>query len=342
METEKKYPIMNNYENQQNNQSVDEINNYPHQHQNHELNQHNNQTVEEINNNPSQHQIQAQNQQNNQSVYPSNNNPNQHQLHGQDINNINQPCSLEVRQNNLEQKGKENPEQNNESEHEDDKIKKEIRLGFIKKVYAILSAQLLITLIFICLTFIDSVSKFLLDTLPIFYTCIGISIIILIALMCFKKIARKSPINYLLSIAFTFCQSWMLATCSATYDKNTVLIAIVLTAAVTISLTIYAANTKTDFTFMIGMLFAGSCIMILMGIFFLIFGLSRANFPLLNIFYCGLGALFYSMYLIFDTQLIMGKFGIEYNIDDYIIAALMLYIDIINLFLYILSMLGSK
>ena len=47
------------------------------------------------------------------------------------------------------------------------------------------------------------------------------------------------------------------------------------------------------------------------------------------------------MYLVYDVQLISGKFGIEYSIDDYIFAAMELYIDIIRLFLEILRILGK-
>ena len=45
--------------------------------------------------------------------------------------------------------------------------------------------------------------------------------------------------------------------------------------------------------------------------------------------------------LIYDTQLVIGKFGREYEIDDYIFAALAIYIDIINLFSFILRLLGK-
>jgi len=218
-----------------------------------------------------------------------------------------------------------------------DEITKEIRLGFIKKVYAILTTQLLFTVFFIGLTFIDSFAKFLINYIAIFYTCCAISFIILIALLCFKKIARKSPVNYILLLVFTLCEAWMVATSAVTYEKNSVLVAGVLTAAVTISLTIYACKTKKDFTYKGGILFAGSCIMLVMGIFFMIFGISNTKFPLLNILYCGLGVLLYSLYLIFDTQLIMGRYGNEYSIDDYIFAALNIYLDIIYLFLYILG-----
>ena len=42
------------------------------------------------------------------------------------------------------------------------------------------------------------------------------------------------------------------------------------------------------------------------------------------------------LYLVYDTQLIMGKFGVAYSVDDYIFATLEIYMDIIRLFLLIL------
>ena len=51
----------------------------------------------------------------------------------------------------------------------------------------------------------------------------------------------------------------------------------------------------------------------------------------------GLFVVITSIYIIFDTWLIMEKV----SLDDYIIAALMLYIDIINLFLYLLAIFGA-
>lgn len=62
-------------------------------------------------------------------------------------------------------------------------------------------------------------------------------------------------------------------------------------------------------------------------------------FPSLFIFMIvqGLCVVLTSIYIIFDTRLIMTKM----SFDDYIIASLMLYIDIINLFMYMLAIFGS-
>lgn len=220
-----------------------------------------------------------------------------------------------------------------------------VRLGFIRKVYGILAAQLLLTSFFVTLTFSDAMAKFFQQSIGIFYTCLGVSLIMAITLICCKSVARKVPTNYILLAVWTFCESWMVATCASFYDPTTVFIAAALTAAVTCALTVYACTTKTDFTFCGGLLFAATCLMFFTGLFFLIFGMGSygsPTFKVINILYCSLGVLVYSIYLIYDTQLVMGKFGIEYNIEDYIVAAMMIYIDIIQLFLYILRMLGSR
>ncbi|ROT84315.1 hypothetical protein C7M84_022498 [Penaeus vannamei] len=64
---------------------------------------------------------------------------------------------------------------------------------------------------------------------------------------------------------------------------------------------------------------------------------------ILNIVYSSVGALLFSFYLVFDTQLMIGgnhKFSI--SPEEYVFAALTLYLDIINIFTYILSIIGNS
>lgn len=44
-----------------------------------------------------------------------------------------------------------------------------------------------------------------------------------------------------------------------------------------------------------------------------------------------------SIYIVYDTRLIITKM----SFDDYIIAAILLYVDIINLFIFLLALFGS-
>lgn len=60
---------------------------------------------------------------------------------------------------------------------------------------------------------------------------------------------------------------------------------------------------------------------------------------ILHVIITGFAALLFGVYLIYDTQLIVGGHKHSLEVDDYIIAALTLYIDIISLFLQILELL---
>ena len=89
--------------------------------------------------------------------------------------------------------------------------------------------------------------------------------------------------------------------------------------------------TQKDFTWLGQYLFAALIILIVWGFMnaFIDFGLgSRMVFSLI-------GALIFCGYILYDTSLIIHHFGP----DDYIIAAVTLYLDIINLFLYLLELL---
>jgi protein lifeguard len=50
----------------------------------------------------------------------------------------------------------------------------------------------------------------------------------------------------------------------------------------------------------------------------------------------------YSIYLLIDTQLILGGGKVELTLDNYVLGAVLLFIDIIQLFLRILGILGEK
>jgi len=125
---------------------------------------------------------------------------------------------------------------------------------------------------------------------------------------------------------------YLLIFCSF-FETKDVIVALILTVAVTVGLTIYAIRTKTDFTFCGGFLFAFA--------FLMVFTVAFYFWIRVTVFWIMIGIFIYSLYIIYDTQLIIGKVGCEYNIDDYCLAALNLYIDIIYLFIKILQLIGG-
>ena len=49
----------------------------------------------------------------------------------------------------------------------------------------------------------------------------------------------------------------------------------------------------------------------------------------------------FGVFLVFDIQRLKGKFFISYKIDDYIIAALDIYIDVVLIFKYITASISN-
>lgn len=117
------------------------------------------------------------------------------------------------------------------------------------------------------------------------------------------------------------------------YPEN-VFIALILTAGMVASLTAYAIYTESDFTICGGMLFMLTFILII-AIFLSIFIQSKV----FDIVISAAVIFLYGIYFIYDTQLIIGGKTNELTIDDYILGALLLYIDIIQIFIEILKIL---
>jgi FtsH-binding integral membrane protein len=121
-------------------------------------------------------------------------------------------------------------------------------------------------------------------------------------------------------------------------QSEDVLIAVGICTGVCLALTIFAMQTKWDFTACGGILFV--CVIILF-----IFGIVAICIPgkTMSLVYASLGALLFSVYLVFDTQLMLGgKHKYSISPEEYIFAALNLYLDIINIFLYILALVGGS
>lgn len=212
-----------------------------------------------------------------------------------------------------------------------------MRLGFIRKVYGILVVQLAFTFLFCLISTTTDFITFQINNIAIFYLALIVALVSSIVLICFRSIARSVPTNYILLGLFTLCEAYMVGLICGLSDPETVIMAAFMTLAVTIALTIYAYKTESDFTMMGGLLFVFGAIMLLFGIFMLF-----TDNPFLHIIYCCFGVLLYSMYLIYDTQLIIGEKKNKLSIDDYIVGAMMLYTDIIGLFLNILELLSKK
>jgi len=211
------------------------------------------------------------------------------------------------------------------------------RLGFIKKVYGILTFQLIITVLMCLLSMTcKGFADFQMENPALMITAAVGSLVIVLGLLCFTKCSRRVPLNYIILTLFTLCESYMVSSICAMSDPENVVMAAVMTLGVTVSLTLYACTTRTDFTYFAGFLFVSVSSLMMSGFFMMFF-----NYGYLYVMCCGFGVIIYGMYLVYDTQLILGGKHVELGYDDYIIGAILIYLDIVVLFIRILEIINS-
>jgi len=221
-----------------------------------------------------------------------------------------------------------------------------VRRDFVKKVYAILTVQLLLTMA-IAAPFSTVLSReWIRGQMPLYYFAMFASLALIVGVSCCcQQAARTFPTNYLFLLLFTVCMAVVVGFVTAFYTTWSVVQALLTTAGVFLGLTAYACLTKTDFTGMGPYLFAA--LLTLVG-FSLVVSITSwfvgSIPPLVQTIMAGCGALLFSMYIVYDTQLVIGGTHKkhQFDIDDYVFAALNLYLDIINLFIYILQLFGSR
>lgn len=286
-----------------------------------------------------QNQLRPQDPNQNLDTGYGNSNPNGNYLTGVNSQNVNHPVNTQnIAVQNIEQVSMVDHEKETTPEFEPSNfLDKQTRLGFIKKVFGILAVQLFVTFM-VCLIPIlsDDFRMFMKEK---WYLAIiaGVIAIIFMYVLIYSKVNRKVPANYILLFIFTFCEAYLVAFITTRYDPQTVGLAAGLTTVVVTTLSLYAAFTKRDFTKCGGFLFI--CLIVLMtgGIMAYFF-----RNKILNLVVSCLGVIIFGLYLMFDIQLLIGNKKKKLQKDDYILAAMMLYIDIIQIFIYLLQIIGGS
>lgn len=146
---------------------------------------------------------------------------------------------------------------------------------------------------------------------------------------------RKSyPANLAFLSAFTVLEAYSISVVTSFYESRVVVQALVLTLGIFVALTLFACQTKYDFTNWMPYLFGALWFMILFGFVAMFIPFNST----LETIYGALGALIFSGYILVDTQLVMR----HYHVEEEIAAAISLYLDVLNLFLSILRILNAQ
>ncbi|XP_028292544.1 protein lifeguard 3-like [Gouania willdenowi] len=216
-----------------------------------------------------------------------------------------------------------------------------IRHAFIRKVYLILTAQLAVTFSVVAVfTFVEPVKKFVIKYPGIYWASLVVYFVVYCILLCCKEPRRKFPCNLVLLGVFTLALSYMSGSISSYYSTKAVFLAMGITAVVCISVTVFCFQTKVDFTSCGGLLCIAAVLLTIIGIVTAVV-LSFQYVPWLHMVYAAIGALVYTLFLVYNTQLLLGNRELAISPEEYVYGALSLYIDIVHIFFFILQVSGA-
>lgn len=242
----------------------------------------------------------------------------------------------------------------------------DIRRNFVTKVYGILISMLIVSF--------GLASPFILDrNNAVKFTnenpwIVGVALTLLLLhqvfnlIICFNllcgggscmrgylRMFMTVPINYVFLYSYAACTGILLGLICAQYKAESVALVFILTAGIMFGLTVYAAVAKTDFTgagMYICSLLLGLLMLSLVSIFLGPLG------PFWQRALAALSAVLFSFVIIYHTQLIFGTASmefsrsavrsIEFTVDMYAFAAYQLYLDFVNMFLYLLELFGRR
>lgn len=174
------------------------------------------------------------------------------------------------------------------------------------------------------------------------YGLLALILVLFFTLTCFESTRRTFPLNFILLSLLTFAYAMTASILSAQYDTVTVLSAFGTTAGATVIVMLLAKYSPFDMT----TCGCGLCVLALLhlfaGVLLMVILVPMGYASTASLIIAGLGAFLVSLYMLYDLQLIMGGRSVELSPEEYILGAVLLYIDIIQLFQYMLVLFGGR
>jgi len=199
------------------------------------------------------------------------------------------------------------------------------RLVFIKKVYSLLAMSMGTAAVG---AYLGSGPLLLLvaPNMMLFF-------ILQIALIFFASFAARKPgLNMVALFSFTTVSGLTLGPLLYQVGPSIAAEAFALTAITFAGLSMYVVYSKKDFSFMSGFLMTGLIVLVIGGLLNMFFIQSG----MMHFVMSGASVLLFSGFILYDTSNILRYYGT----DEHVSATLALYLDVLNLFIALLSILG--
>ncbi|KAK8954009.1 BI1-like protein [Platanthera zijinensis] len=214
----------------------------------------------------------------------------------------------------------------------------QMRWAFIRKVYSIVTLQILVTVaVSAVVVFYRPIPEFFQSrTTPAVAALVLITISPFLVMLPMMFLRERHPWNLIFLGLFTICISMVIGLACVTRSGKVIIEAAALTVVVVVGLTLYtfwAAKRGQDFNFLGPFLTAALLVMMIYLIIQIFLPVGRVG---TTIYGC-LAALVFAGFIIYDTDNLIKR----HSYDEYVCASITLYLDIVNLFVSILTVFSA-
>ncbi|KAL3069655.1 hypothetical protein niasHS_015889 [Heterodera schachtii] len=217
-----------------------------------------------------------------------------------------------------------------------------IRSQFVRKVFSTVGIMLAVVAVMSAFPFMHppmmafvrhNVGLYLLGYITFF--------VVYIALICCEGVRRSFPANIILLGILTLSIGFMTMMITAQYAVHSVFMAFAITSLSCFGVALFATITKRDLTSMLGIVFIATMCLALFGLVVIIVGMFT-NVRILFVVYAAIGAFLFMIWLAIDIQMVMGGRTYEISPEEHIFASITLFLDIIQIFWFLLAIFGDR
>ncbi|KAI1731201.1 inhibitor of apoptosis-promoting bax1 domain-containing protein [Ditylenchus destructor] len=213
---------------------------------------------------------------------------------------------------------------------------KSIRAGFIRKVFLLLLLMLFVVAAMTSIPFIyRPLIPFIRQNPALLYVSIALLVIIYFPMACVSQLRRSYPQNIGCASLLVIAMGFITATVSAFTEAEVVLLALAITLVSCVTVILFTLQTSCDFTSWTGRIIFIALVLLITGISSIlsIFVL-KIHYP--YIIAATVSAIIFMAWFAIDIQLIIGGGRCEISPEDYIFAAIQLFVDIMIIFWLVL------
>lgn len=211
--------------------------------------------------------------------------------------------------------------------------------GFVRRVYAIFTAQMLWSTACVGACAANpALMKLQADNFYFFWVAFAVYLACDLCLLCQRRLSRQAPVNFIILLIATLCQGYMLSLSCTTYTPESVFMVFGVASATFVGMTLYGLCARKDVgvrgSILSGAVAGGVAL-----------GAVLTQFSQSDIIYLAVCCLFVFIALTFvaiDTQMMLKerRYGISH--EDYVVAALVLVVDFFNIFTHICKVVRKK